>query len=70
MRRRSPTRRCRPHDVSYVEAHGTGTPLGDPIEVQALGAVLGRAARPSSRCWSARSRPTSGTWRRRPASPA
>jgi acyl transferase domain-containing protein/acyl carrier protein len=29
-----------PHDVSYVEAHGTGTPLGDPIEVGALGAVL------------------------------
>ncbi|MEW6704986.1 MAG: beta-ketoacyl synthase N-terminal-like domain-containing protein [Pseudomonadota bacterium] len=27
-------------DVSYVEAHGTGTPLGDPIEVQALGAAL------------------------------
>ena len=29
-----------PHDISYVEAHGTGTPLGDPIEVEALGAVL------------------------------
>lgn len=29
-----------PHDISYVEAHGTGTPLGDPIEVGALGAVL------------------------------
>jgi phthiocerol/phenolphthiocerol synthesis type-I polyketide synthase C len=29
-----------PHEVSYVEAHGTGTPLGDPIEMEALGAVL------------------------------
>ncbi|MCB9100063.1 MAG: amino acid adenylation domain-containing protein [Anaerolineales bacterium] len=27
--------------VSYIEAHGTGTPLGDPIEVGALGSVYG-----------------------------
>src|SRR6266542_2122420 len=31
----------KPSEVGYVECHGTGTRLGDPIEVQALGAVLG-----------------------------
>ncbi|MEP6491994.1 MAG: SDR family oxidoreductase [bacterium] len=30
----------KPSDVSYVEAHGTGTVLGDPIELQAIGAAL------------------------------
>jgi len=32
-----------PEAVSYIEAHGTGTPLGDPIEVHALGAVFGKS---------------------------
>lgn len=29
-----------PGAAQYVEAHGTGTPLGDPIEVEALTAVM------------------------------
>ncbi|MFJ7043352.1 amino acid adenylation domain-containing protein [Streptomyces sp. NPDC101112] len=35
-----------PGDIGYVEAHGTGTQLGDLIELEALHAVLGGAARP------------------------
>ena len=37
-----------PSEVGYLEAHGTGTALGDVIEVQALGAVLGEG-RPRDR---------------------
>ncbi len=31
-----------PADIGHVEAHGTGTSLGDPIEVEALAAAVGR----------------------------
>ncbi|WP_392476632.1 SDR family NAD(P)-dependent oxidoreductase [Nostoc sp. C110] len=34
--------RVEPNQVSYVEAHGTGTSLGDPIELESLGAVYGK----------------------------
>jgi acyl transferase domain-containing protein len=33
-----------PGDIGYVEAHGSGTPLGDAIEVRALGSVFAGAA--------------------------
>jgi thioester reductase-like protein len=37
-----------PAEVGYLEAHGTGTPLGDPIEIDSLKAVLGNS-RPAER---------------------
>ncbi|GAC79287.1 polyketide synthase 13 [Gordonia malaquae] len=37
-----------PRTVDYVEAHGTGTVLGDPIEADALGRVVGRGREPQS----------------------
>jgi acyl transferase domain-containing protein/surfactin synthase thioesterase subunit len=38
--------RMQPDEIDYVEAHGTGTPLGDPIEVGAIGAVFAGRSRP------------------------
>ena len=31
-----------PDDLAFIEAHGTGTAVGDPIELGAIGAVLGQ----------------------------
>jgi acyl transferase domain-containing protein/acyl carrier protein len=39
----------RPSEVGYVEAHGTGTPLGDPIEANALDAVMREGRSPGER---------------------
>jgi malonyl CoA-acyl carrier protein transacylase len=40
-----------PHQISYVEAHGTGTPLGDPIEIKSLKAVLMEGRQPNQTCY-------------------
>ncbi|TKC98038.1 non-ribosomal peptide synthetase/type I polyketide synthase [Polyangium fumosum] len=37
-------------DIGYIETHGTGTSLGDPIELEALGAVLGAPRLDGSVC--------------------
>ena len=59
-----------PAEVAYVEAHGTGTALGDPIEVQALGAVFCEGRTDEARCGSARPKARSATWKPPPGSPA
>jgi acyl transferase domain-containing protein/NADPH:quinone reductase-like Zn-dependent oxidoreductase/acyl carrier protein len=38
--------RIEPRQVGYIEAHGTGTSLGDPMELRALGNVLGEGRPP------------------------
>jgi len=40
-----------PTDLDYVEAHGTGTSLGDPIELEALGGVFGKARQDMDPLW-------------------
>ncbi|WP_394829189.1 type I polyketide synthase [Pendulispora albinea] len=45
IRRALADARATAHAIDYVECHGTGTPLGDPIEVQALGNVFGDEGR-------------------------
>ena len=47
IRRALAAAKTAPVDVSYVEAHGSGTPLGDEIELGALGDVFG--TRPDER---------------------
>lgn len=42
--------RLSPADIGYVEMHGTGTALGDPIEFEALRAVLGQPRADGSTC--------------------
>ncbi len=40
-----------PREIQYVEAHGTGTPVGDPIEANAIGSVIGQGRSGNDRCW-------------------
>jgi len=46
IRRALQNARVNAADIDYVEAHGTGTPLGDPVELRALGNVLGSGRSP------------------------
>ncbi len=43
--------RLAPQTIGYVETHGTGTALGDPIEVEALAAVLDAPAQTRPPCF-------------------
>ena len=39
-----------PSELTYIEAHGTGTSIGDPIEVEAIKAALGKPAPGEPQC--------------------
>lgn len=39
-----------PEEIQYIEAHGTGTAVGDPIEANALGAVVGKNRLAGNNC--------------------
>ena len=45
--------KVKPQQIQYVETQGTGTPLGDAIEVRALGAVLKQDRSPQQPLWLA-----------------
>src|SRR5688572_32734739 len=49
--------RVDPGSVQYLETHGSGTPLGDAIELKAVGEVLSEAELGRASC-----REDSGTW--------
>ncbi|HEX2927837.1 MAG TPA: amino acid adenylation domain-containing protein [Ruminiclostridium sp.] len=40
-----------PGQLQYVEAHGTGTPVGDPLEANVLGEVLGIGRKNGDKCF-------------------
>ncbi|MGW1684359.1 amino acid adenylation domain-containing protein [Streptomyces albidoflavus] len=46
--------------ISYVEAHGTGTPLGDPVELEALGRALDEGTGRSGFCTVGSVKPSIG----------
>jgi thioester reductase-like protein len=39
-----------PAQLQYIEAHGTGMPVGDPIEAEAIGKVVGQDRAPGDPC--------------------
>ena len=39
-----------PAAIGYVETHGTATPMGDPVEIEALGRAFGKAPKGRGAC--------------------
>jgi acyl transferase domain-containing protein len=40
-----------PGEVGFIEVHGTGTPVGDPIEIRALGSIFRRRTSADRPCY-------------------